>query len=127
VQGRLDAATLLARVARGPTWGERRLPVVPTEVSVDNAASKRFTVVDVFTRDRIGLLHVIARTLAEQGLTIAISKIGTEGARATDVFYVADAAGGKVSDPQRLSRLSLVLREALARFHEDASTPKETA
>ena len=37
----------------------------------------------------------LARTLHELGLTIAVSKINTEGSRVADVFYVTDVHGAK--------------------------------
>ncbi len=96
--GRTTASALLRRVPRMPKWAIRKIPDVPIEVTVDNEASPRFTVVDVYTRDRAGLLHVIARTLHEQGLSIGLSKVSTEGHRVADVFYVLDASGAKVRD-----------------------------
>ncbi len=92
---------------------------MPTEVRVDNGVDPRFTVVDVFTRDRVGLLHAIARALHEQGLTIALSKINTEGLRVADVFYVEERGGGKVQDAGKLAALTLVLRETIARLDAD--------
>src|SRR5690606_31311133 len=95
MSGAVDAETLMARMPRTPQWAERRVPDVATSVSVDNEASRQFTVVDMFTRDRLGLLHVIANTLRAEGLSIALSKVSTGGARAIDVFYVQRAGGGK--------------------------------
>jgi len=108
---------LLERIPRSPAWARRHVPEVATEVRVDNATSSRFTVVDVFTRDRLGLLHTVARAIHDEGLSIALSRVNTEGHRAADVFYVTDADGDKVADPARLSRLSVVLRETILAFH----------
>lgn len=111
--GETTATELLARKLRTPSWAKRHSPEVPTEVQVDNDASPRFTVIDVFTRDRAALLHAIARTLHEQGLSIGISKVNTEGERAADVFYVVGADGQKVQDRERLSRLPAILKAAI--------------
>ncbi|MBW2465013.1 MAG: hypothetical protein JRH11_25415, partial [Deltaproteobacteria bacterium] len=46
------------------------------------------------------------------------SKVGTEGARATDVFYV-HAAGEKVQDSARLLRLREGVEEAIAKLIAD--------
>ncbi len=116
--GEVSAADLLARRVRAPSWARRHSPVVPTEIQVDNDVSLRFTVIDVFTRDRLALLHTIARTLHEQGLTIALSKINTEGERAADVFYVRDASGEKVRDPARLAKLPALLRDTIDAMDE---------
>ncbi len=116
--GATSADELVRRASTKPSWMRRRSPAVATEVVVDNEASPRFTVVDVFTRDRSGVLHAIARTLHEQGLTIALSKVNTEGERVADVFYVQDASGGKVRDAERLAALRGELRERLDELHE---------
>jgi [protein-PII] uridylyltransferase len=104
------------RIRRRPAWAIKRVPPVKTEVTVTNDASSRFTVVDVLTRDRLGLLHILARTLYREGLSIALSKIHTEGARALDVFYVEEA-DTKVLDPNRLERIGRALTTALDDFH----------
>ena len=119
LKGKVSAQELLDRVQRTPSWAQRHTPEVQTEVTVDNAVSRRFTVVDVFTRDRLGLLHVISKTLHEQGLSIALSKISTEGEKAADVFYVQEPGGGKLRDPRRLEELVAVLRAALRAFHAE--------
>ncbi|MFK7990324.1 MAG: [protein-PII] uridylyltransferase [Sandaracinaceae bacterium] len=111
--GSVTDSELLARRARTPAWLERHSPDVPTEVQVDNDASDRFSVIDVFTRDRPGLLHAIARTLHAEGFTIARSLVNTEGERAADVFYVRDAAGEKVHDGARLEPLPTLLKHAI--------------
>jgi len=120
VCGRVTTAALLAARPRPPAWARRKGPDVPTEVRVDNGVDQRFTVVDVFTRDRVGLLHAIARALHEHGLTIALSKVNTEGLRVADVFYVEERGGGKVHNAGKLAALTLVLRETIARLDADA-------
>ncbi|MEZ4256021.1 MAG: hypothetical protein R3A78_09985 [Polyangiales bacterium] len=64
----------------------RKTPDVRTEVVVDNAVSRHFTVVDVFTKDRLGLLYDIARALHAEGLHRPFFKISTEGHRAADIL-----------------------------------------
>lgn len=116
LKGKVTAQELVT-VQRTPDWASRKAPEVPTEVRVDNGVSPRFTVIDVYTRDRSGLLHTIARTLHEQRLSIAISKVNTEGARVADVFYVVDEqTQEKVTDSERLHTLPIVLREAIQKL-----------
>jgi [protein-PII] uridylyltransferase len=120
---RVSAQDLIARQSTPPPWTVRPGPEVPTQISVDNSASSRYTVVDVFTRDRIGLLHEIARTLHELDLTIALSKVNTEGQSVADVFYVTDADGKKVHDTERLKRLERVLYGRILALHARAEVP----
>lgn len=118
LRGEVSAPELLERRVRTPAWARRHSPDVPTEILLDDSVSPRFTVLDVFTRDRPALLYTIARTLHEQGLTIAVSKINTEGERVADVFYVLDASGEKVRDPLRLAKVRAVLRAAIDALDE---------
>jgi [protein-PII] uridylyltransferase len=66
-------------------------------------------VVEVSARDRPGFLAAIARTLAEQGLSIQSAHVDVYGERAVDAFYVLDGEGRKIIDAERLA----ALREAL--------------
>jgi [protein-PII] uridylyltransferase len=111
VGGAVDVNALLERRRRTGSL-RRRLPAVATRVSVDNAASRAFTVVDVRAEDRPGLLHDIAACFADAGLEIALAKVATEANRAIDSFYVAKG-GGKLEDPDALEALRTRLEAAL--------------
>lgn len=120
--GRVKAPELIARRLQKPAWARRRSPEVPTEIQVDRTSSSRFTVIDVFTRDRPALLYTIARTLHEEGLSIALSKINTEGERAADVFYVLETpsrAAGAKSDAARWNEVVDALRAAIEALDSD--------
>jgi [protein-PII] uridylyltransferase len=92
---------------------QTQLSVQPTRVRVDNATSDRYTILDVFAHDQMGLLYAITRTLFELGLSVSVAKIGTFVDQVVDVFYVTDAAGGKVKDPQRLQEVERRLLAAI--------------
>jgi [protein-PII] uridylyltransferase len=92
------------------TWqvgGHRpvRVPGVPTRVNVDNSTSSRFTIIDIFTHDRTGLLYAITRTLFELGLSVARAKIGTFLDQVVDVFYVTDHQDHKIKDERLLEEI----------------------
>jgi [protein-PII] uridylyltransferase len=112
--GRCEAAELLStRVGSASPWRERPSPAVPTEVHVDDRASPRHTVVEVFAKDRPGLLYTVARALHELGLSIALSKINTEGTRVADVFYVSELDGSKVAAGPRRQQIHEALLRAV--------------
>jgi [protein-PII] uridylyltransferase len=99
-----------------------QMPRALTQVIPENDTSDRYTIISVFTYDRIGLLYTIARTLFEQGLSIARAKISTHVDQVADVFYVTDSATGqKVADPVRLERIRSVLLENLAKLEQASS------
>ena len=85
----------------------------PTHVVFDNAVSSRYTVVDIFTYDRIGLLYDITRTLASLSLDIVLSKISTKADQVADVFYLMDKDGKKITAPERLEEIRQALLEAI--------------
>jgi len=116
LNGQISAASLLHRRSKVPSWAKVG-PRIKTEIGVDNVASKAYTVVDVFTRDRPELLFTIAHTLHSHGLSIALAKVNTEGRRVSDVFYVQGANGGKLLAAQ-LPKLSQALRETIAKLDD---------
>ena len=100
------------------TWqvgGHRavRVPGVPTRVNIDNSTSSRFTIIDVFTHDRTGLLYAITRALFELDLSVARAKIGTFLDQVVDVFYVSGRDGEKIKDAERLQIIHRRLLEVV--------------
>jgi [protein-PII] uridylyltransferase len=90
-------------------------------VSVDNTTSERYTILDVFTVDRMGLLYAITRTLFELGLSVWAAKIGTFLDQVVDVFYVTEGGGGKVEDPQRLAEIDRRILTAIEELERSAA------
>ncbi len=107
----LDA--LMSRRLRASSLPQKPLPRVPTKIVIDNESARGHSVVDVFTADRVGLLHTLARTFFELGLTVDLARITTEGHRAADAFYVRTAEGGRL-EGDRATRVVDALVQALA-------------
>jgi len=89
-QGRLDARSLL----------DRRRAAVRTNkaadsgfedhaIKIDSATSARFSIIDVVTRDEVGLLSRLCRSISGHGCEIGYACINTMGDVAVDVFYVS--------------------------------------
>ena len=115
--GRVAPLGLLKeRRGAAPSWREKPSPAVQTDVEIDDRASRRFTVIDVYAKDRPGLLFTIAYALHELKLTIARSKIATEGARAADSFYVTEIDGSKVDAKARRDEIKHAITEAIDRL-----------
>ncbi len=95
----------------------RRYPetrdVAPLSVRADNDASDFFTVIEVGGPDRIGLLHEITRVLADLKLDVHVAKVATYDGRVVDAFYVRDALGRKVVDPDQIDEIEQALRDRL--------------
>ena len=93
---------------------------------MDDRASPRHTVVEVFAKDRPGLLYSLARALHGLGLSIALSKINTEGTKVADVFYVNELDGSKVAPGQRFKDIREALLEA-ARGGQETGQSRDSA
>lgn len=89
---------LIATRQRQAVFHRKALPRKEDRVIINEEASDSYTIVEVYTWDRPGVLHAISRTLFEQGISIQLAKISTPGAQVTDVFYVTNMAGNKLLD-----------------------------
>ena len=94
---------------------------VPTTISFDNEGSAIYTIIEVDTRDRPGLLHDLTRTLADNNVYIASAVIATYGEQVVDTFYVKDMFGLKYHTKSKQDTLERKLREAIDRGAEQAS------
>jgi [protein-PII] uridylyltransferase len=108
------------------TWQSRenrptRLTLAPTRVNIDNSTSNDFTIVDIFTHDRTGLLYAITRRLFELGLSVGRAKVGTFTDQVVDVFYVTDQHGRKIHDQARLEEIQQGLLNVIEKM-KDAAT-----
>jgi [protein-PII] uridylyltransferase len=112
--GEIDVPALMAERQTARFVREKVVKYRPTRVVFDNGVSTRYTVVDIFTYDRIGLLFDITDTLTRLGIDIVLSKIATKADQVADVFYLSDREGGKVSDPARQEEIRSALLAAIA-------------
>jgi [protein-PII] uridylyltransferase len=119
LRGEFDVATAVARRLRAQ--GSSRLrkrhlrQSAPLQFGWDQQTSEKSTILEVRAGDRLGLAYRIASTLTGLGLDIVFAKVATEMHLALDIFYVVDAAGGKLSDAS-LPAIEGVLLEALRDF-----------
>jgi [protein-PII] uridylyltransferase len=86
----------------------------PTHITFDNEGSDIYTIVEVDTRDRPGLLYDLTRTLAANHIQIVSAVIATFGAQVVDSFYVKDMFGLKLHSAPKREALEKKLRTAIA-------------
>jgi [protein-PII] uridylyltransferase len=86
---------------------------VPTRIVFDNEASELYTLIEVNARDRLGLLHLLTRTLTDLNINIFSAIIATYGEHAVDVFYVKDLFGHKIRSASKLGLVERRLIEAI--------------
>lgn len=86
---------------------------VPTSITFDNEGSEIYTIIEVDTRDRPGLLFDLTRTLANANVYINSAVIATYGEQVVDSFYVKDMFGLKFHSASKQQALERKLREAI--------------
>jgi len=118
--GEVDVEELVRRSQR-PSILARRRRRMTTQVEIDNRVSRDYTVLDVYTGDRVGLLFSITNCLYHLWLEIHLAKITTMVDQVLDVFYVTDNEGKKIDDAERLA----FIRRELTRALEQQETSPE--
>ena len=86
----------LAPLRSKPQGVKQRLAA---KVTIDNQASELYSVIEVFSEDRIGILYDITKALSDFGISIFRARIGSKADQVVDVFYVLDYDGKKIEDP----------------------------
>jgi [protein-PII] uridylyltransferase len=113
LSGELCVEALIAEPKVGKFLRDRVPRYRETKVKFDNTSSSRYTVVDVFTYDRIGLLYDITSTLTALGIDIHLSKISTKADQVADAFYLCDKDGARIEDPVRQEEIRQALLAAI--------------
>ena len=113
ISGERKVEELVKRRKRPSILDKKAAPPVRTRVEVDNTVSEKYTVIDIYARNRVGLLYDISNTFTALGLFIHIAKISTKGEGASDIFYLRDIFGQKVTDVEKLARIKAELHECI--------------
>ncbi len=82
-------------------------------IELDNETSPVFSIIEIFTQDRLGLLYDISTVMYEKGINIVSARINTESGLAQDIFYV-QVNNKKIADniiQELLSELWTLLRK----------------
>ena len=85
----------------------------PTRTVIHNELSNPYTILEVISPDRPGLLARIARIFIEYQIALVNAKISTLGERVEDVFFITDHNGERLSDPSICSDLQNTIRQTL--------------
>ncbi len=57
-------------------------------IELDNEGSEEFTLIEIFSPDRLGLLYDISDVMYRNGINIVSARINTEAGLAQDIFYI---------------------------------------
>ena len=118
LSGRLSLEARLADRARAYASRRRAAAARPAEPRVlfDDDASAAATVVEVRAPDGVGVLYRITRALADCDLDVRTAKVSTLGHEVVDAFYVTDAGGAKVGDPEHRREIERAVLAELSRL-----------
>jgi [protein-PII] uridylyltransferase len=86
-----------------------------TQISIDQRASRQYTLLDIQTADYPGLLYRIASAIADSAVSIISARVTTEKGAALDTFYLCDKNGKKVGNEETLRKLTRAVRERITR------------
>ncbi len=122
VEGTLRQALLSERFDFGPLLQKarkRRQPHrqateldFPTRTVITNEATNLYTLLEVQTPDRIGLLYDLLRALGKMKANVVLSRISTEKGAAIDSFYLTNAEGERILDAATMKKIQAAVQQA---------------
>ncbi len=113
VSGKLALTAKMSSVKPPRQIQQKLTPRMKTQVVVLPDASDFFTVIEVFTPDRMGILSEVARAISELDLDICRAFISDKGDLAADVFYVRNLMGDKIDDAEQRAEIVRAIEHAL--------------
>ena len=75
------------------------------DIKFDNHSSSTYTVMEVVTNDRVGLLYGISKILIKNKIVISMAKITTNGDFVEDSFHLRNSFGFKIKDELFIKKL----------------------
>ena len=107
----------ITQVDTRPTRVTRRAPrqlkhfSIPTEIAFSDDLHHRYTIAELITTDRPGLLAQIGQAFVECGVRVQNAKIATFGERVEDVFFITDRHDKPLARAEQFD----ALRDAIVR------------
>ncbi len=90
-----------------------RLFSVPTQTTLTTDASGSYSILEVMTPDRPGLLARIGKIFFDFNIQLQNAKIATLGERVEDVFYITDQHQQPIEDPDLCSAIQAAICKEL--------------
>jgi [protein-PII] uridylyltransferase len=94
---------------------ETRLFKRTGKVKIEFESYEKYTIIDIFSPDRLGFLYQVTNKMNQLGLSIYFAKIATRGDDIVDSFYVLDASGKKIS-PSDYDLIKTELAETISQI-----------
>lgn len=100
LEGSISVSKLLSKERSKWKSSAMEPTLAPTRVEVHNNLSKEYSVIDLFTQNRLGLLVDIAKTFESHDVDISVAIVSTKVDQAVDTFYVHHQSGRKLSSDE---------------------------
>ena len=108
-----DAVEIQRAILVALESGFETLPNPHAELRFDDAASPWYTICEVRSPDRRGLLHSLAAAIASAGVSVHSARLVTIAGTAVDRFELTDRAGNKL-DPDDKARVLDSIRRGVS-------------
>jgi len=82
------------------------------KIKIDFEEYDKYSIIDVYSPDKIGLLYQITNKMNELGLVIYFAKISTRADDIVDSFYVLDRNGNKITQADQ-GLITLEIKQAI--------------
>ncbi|WVZ57261.1 hypothetical protein U9M48_007666 [Paspalum notatum var. saurae] len=105
---------------------ERKRIIQCLEAAIERRVSEGLKL-ELSTGDRVGLLSDVTRIFRENGLTVTRAEVSTRGDKATNTFYVRDAAGSSVVELKTLEAIRQEIGQAVLQVKGHPDHPKPLA
>ena len=98
--GKLSSPESYSSIIKRRISRQMKLFTTPSKVKFSRDLSKNYTLVEVISPDRPGLLAVIGDVFATHNIIVCKAKISIVGERVVDLFFITDCSGALVEDPE---------------------------
>jgi [protein-PII] uridylyltransferase len=112
IAGNIDPYALL-KENLAKRFEKKRITDVKNIVEFDNKLSESYTIIDIYTVDKEGLLFKLLDKFCKLNISVQKAKISTDVDRVVDSFYVVDESGKKIINENEIKKIKEILHETL--------------
>ena len=112
IAGNIDPYALL-KENLAKRFEKKRITDVKNIVEFDNKLSESYTIIDIYTVDKEGLLFKLLDKFCKLNISVQKAKISTDVDRVVDSFYVVDESGKKIINENEIKKIKEILDETL--------------
>lgn len=100
------------KVVRRQTRQAKHFPI-PSQINYLSDPQCRYTVLELITTDRPGLLSKVGQAFNKEGVRVHDARITTIGSRAEDIFYITDREGDPLQGEKKKAQLKAQILKML--------------